>query len=111
MLEQNEVKSWVLVCVSELLSQVADDGLGSTFDGDLHDDVGFGGGRLASFEIVNGKLKSWAWRSADACGRADCDYPLKLRLSWGDGENRTAWLRQRSWEFDRGDRRHRVVQV
>lgn len=110
MLSEKEVQKWVLIVVQELFSAIAMDGLGSTCHCDVYDDqVGDSPGRVASFEIADGKLAWWAWRSEDACARAA--WPLKVIAAFGEGEHRTVWVRSNSWALDKADLRRRVVRM
>jgi hypothetical protein len=108
-LQPDEVKAWTLTVVNELITAVAADGLAPTCHCDLYDDqIGDSPGRIASFEIEGGKLTWWNWRSEDACARAA--WSLKLICEFGEGENRTVWVRERSWALDKANSR-RIVRV
>jgi hypothetical protein len=108
-LQPDEVKSWVLTVLSELITAVDADGLGSTCHCDLYDDqTGDSPGRIASFEIEGGKLTWWNWRSDDACARAA--WSLKLVCEFPEDERRILWIRERSWALDKGNSR-RIVRV
>jgi hypothetical protein len=111
MLHEDQVKSWTLTVLKELLVQLVEDGLRPPLHADVFDDqVGASPGRIASFELdAKGNVAWWAWRSPDACARAA--WPLKLRCEFGEGEHRTVWLRSNSWNLDKADLRRRVVRM
>ena len=95
MLQQDEVKQFVLESVTQVLAELSDK-LSPPDHGDLYDDQISGSpGRIASFELdKHGKLTWWNWKSDDACARAE--FPLKLKIEFGEDERRTVWLRGNS---------------
>jgi hypothetical protein len=100
MLKQDEVTDRVLEVASEALAALSDD-LVPPCHCDLFDDqVGASPGRIASFELdKHGKLTWWTWKSDDACGRAE--YPLKLKIEFGERGWRRVFVRTNSWDLDR----------
>ncbi len=115
MLHQEEVKQFTLDSVAEVLAKLSDT-LSPPLHADLYDDgasAAASPGRVASFELdANGKVTWWTWRSDDACARAE--WPLKLRLEFGDEDRIVVWLRGgQSWSIEdyRGVQRNRPAQV
>ena len=114
MLDQEATKNWILTAVAEAIAQFAQAGDDISRAREVHVDVyddqtGASPGRIASFEIdKHGRLTWWNWRTPDAC--AGADWPLKLRLEFGEGEYRVLWVRQRKWDFDRANR-PRVIRM
>lgn len=102
MLDQNELRTWVLTVTEAVLAEL------NREDSDLHSDLydEFGAGRVASFELVNGKLDWFNFRDK-ACERAE--YPMRLKLEFGDGERHTVWVREKSWDLQ--DRPSRVSRL
>ena len=76
------LKTWVEIVVKEAAGA---SGLPSAAAADLYDDAVVNSpGRLASFVIRNADVVEWRWRTDDVALRAD--WPLRLVLTWGDGE-------------------------
>lgn len=114
MLQEDEVKNWILIAVAEALTQFGQSGDDISRARDLHVDIyddstGASPGRVASFELdAKGKLLWWNWRTPEACSLSE--WPLKLRLEFGEGEYRVLWVRQRKWDFDKANR-PRVIRM
>jgi len=104
--QENEVKSFTLESLAEVLEELRD-AVAPPCHCDLYDDqTGASPGRVASFELdANGKLTWWSWRSDDACARAE--WPMKLRIEFSNDDQRVVWLRGKSWDIQ-GYRRSQV---
>jgi hypothetical protein len=111
MVQQEEVKSWILDVMGQAMAQLAEHGddVGRGVHVDVYDDqVTNSPGRVCSFQLdAKGKLEWFSWRTEDAVARAD--WPLKLLLQFGEGVHFTVWVHERRWNFDKSDTRHRVV--
>jgi hypothetical protein len=111
MLQQDELKSFTLESLAEVLEELRDS-VAPPCHCDLYDDgagAGASPGRIASFDLdANGKLTWWSWRSDDACARAE--WPLKLKMEFANDDRRTVWLRGKSWDIE-DYRRSRVARL
>jgi len=91
-MEPQETKSWVVSCALEFTKQLAAQELKGPYHCDLRDDHGHG--RVASFEISDGKVVWFNWND----NRVEvADYPLRLVVTSGDNEVRAAWIHERLW--------------
>ena len=93
-MERTEMQDWILTIALEATKQAAAERLQAPFHFDVYLDNQMGG-RLCSFEVTGDGKLLWFTFNDDVAARSE--FPLRLKLSTGDGEWRGATIRESSW--------------
>lgn len=96
-MEKETTREWVSEVATKLGAKALDQGFKLPYHADVYDD--HGRGRVASFEMLDGKVASdWSW-NGDVITHAI--WPFRLKLESADGEWLAGWIRSNDWTLDR----------